>query len=502
MFLQSHSSFRFNPFITIVYCLFLQSQGFCQEGLNDSIQKTSKAILYSVSSGALLSTDDNTPFWLRANQFGMVAPQSPAILLTGSISSDYRDKKWDWGFGVEAFSTLGRTNQINLPEGYVKGKWGVLEVWGGRRKQIVGLVGDSTLTSGSYVESGNTIPIPRIQIGFQEYVPFLKGLFAIKGFLAHGWFDANPIVKNHWLHQKTLYGRFGKENWKIRVYGGLNHNVQWGGKILTPNRWTVGNQNPSDWIDYWYVISSKRIPTFGYVDPTKYDAIDRGNRIGNHLGSVDLGFEWKFKDSKLIFYRQSFYDDGSLFNAANLADGLHGISWKNTKANSHNSILKGVTIEFLNSSNQGGDIFSLDGGPRGRDDYFNHLQFWGWAYGRSTIGTPFINPSTESRINLRTNAFTNNNRVRLIHVGGNGKIRTINYLIKASFSHNLGTYNIPFNPQANQFSTIIDLSKSYQGPKLGKYHGFLKIAADLGQLYPNNIGVYFGVRKNGQFAKR
>jgi hypothetical protein len=140
----------------------------------------------------------------------MVASESPSLVLTSGIYSDFRGKKWDWGFGMEAFGNIGRTNRIDIAEGYVKGRWGRLEIWGGRRKQLVGLVGDSTLTSGLYVESGNTIPIPRIQIGFQDYVPILKGLFAVKGFWAHGWFNANPIVKNHWLHQKTLYGRFGK----------------------------------------------------------------------------------------------------------------------------------------------------------------------------------------------------------------------------------------------------------------------------------------------------
>jgi hypothetical protein len=57
------------------------------------------------------------------------------------------------------------------------------------------------------------------------------------------------------MHQKSFYGRFGKPHWKIRLYGGFNHNVQWRGKYVTQNSTSGLNQNPSDWIDYLHVIT-------------------------------------------------------------------------------------------------------------------------------------------------------------------------------------------------------------------------------------------------------
>lgn len=362
----------------------------------DTLGQTN-GIKYEVSTSVLASTARNTPFWLRANQFGTVPLETPALLAGGKVSRDFAGKKWEWGFGIAPVIQLAEKSRVILPEAYVKARFWKIEIWGGRRKQIVGLIGDSTLTSGSYVESGNSLPIPRVQIGFSDYVSVFNGLLSFKGFFAHGWFDANPVVKNHFLHQKTLYVRLGKPTWPFRVYGGFNHNVQWGGKIVTPNRFSIRDRLPSDWIDYWYVVSGKRIPTFGFVDPTKYDAIDRGNRIGNHLGSLDVGIDISTKHGKLTLYRQNLYDDGSLFYLANIVDGLNGISWVNNAPNHDRFYTNKVTLEYLSTISQGGSEFSLDGGPRGQDNYFNHAQYWGWVYGGQTIGTPFITPSSSTK---------------------------------------------------------------------------------------------------------
>lgn len=468
---------------------------------SDSIIIQRKLLSYSLNSGLLITNSRNTvPYWLRTNQYGIIPNYSPSIILESKIASDFTGRKWDWGFGLETFANLGPSNHFNFSEGYLKGRWGLIEVWGGRRKQTIGLVGDSTLTSGSYVESGNALPIPLIQIGFQDYVPVLHGLFAIKGHYAHGWFDSNPIVRNHYLHQKTLYGRFGKPHWKIILYGGFNHNVQWGGKYVIKNQPYGRNQNPSDWIDYFYVITGKYTASLKFVDPTKYDVIDHGNRIGNHLGSVDVGAEFNTNKWKVIAYRQSIYDDGSLFKKTNLADGLHGISIKARGDNYTLFGIKGVTVEFLNTTSQGGALFTA--ASLGRDNYFNHAQFYGWVYGGNTVGTPFLSPSKFSSTSLPNRGFTNNNRVRLFHLSFNGRAYGARYLLKASYSNNLGTYDNPFPHGTNQFSLLADLSGKLPWKAIEEFDGFAKVGVDLGKLYPNATGIYFGIRKNGVLKMR
>lgn len=222
----------------------------------DTLGQTN-GIKYEVSTSVLASTARNTPFWLRANQFGTVPLETPALLAGGKVSRDFAGKKWEWGFGIAPVIQLAEKSRVILPEAYVKARFWKIEIWGGRRKQIVGLIGDSTLTSGSYVESGNSLPIPRVQIGFSDYVSVFNGLLSFKGFFAHGWFDANPVVKNHFLHQKTLYVRLGKPTWPFRVYGGFNHNVQWGGKSLLPTGFRLGTVFPAtgSTTGMWLVVS-------------------------------------------------------------------------------------------------------------------------------------------------------------------------------------------------------------------------------------------------------
>ena len=473
-----------------------------QQGVSepDTLDQTS-GLSYQVSASILTSTARNTPFWLRTNQFGTVPSESPALLLGGKLSRDFTAKKWGWGFGVAPIVQVAEQSRVILPEAFVRAKFWKIELWGGRRRQIIGLVGDSTLTSGSYVESGNALPFPRVQIGLSDYVSVFNGAFSFKGFFAHGWFDANPVVKNHFLHQKTLYARLGKPNWPFRLYGGFNHNVQWGGKIVTPNKYTVRDRLPSDWIDYWYVISGKRIPTFGFVDPDKYDAIDRGNRIGNHLGSLDLGIDISTRKGKFMLYRQNVYDDGSLFYLANIVDGLNGISWTGNASAHDGFYTNKVMLEYLSTVSQGGSVFSLEGGPRGQDNYFNHAQYWGWIYGGRTVGTPFITPSASTREALQSPDdilnYSNNTRVRMWHLGLAGGYKSLTYLLKLSYSDNLGVYARPFPQPTNQFSSFLEIAYPMRLRSVEGLRGNLRIGSDWGQLYDNSVGVQVSLIKSG-----
>ncbi|MCF2501517.1 capsule assembly Wzi family protein [Dyadobacter chenhuakuii] len=465
-----------------------------------SVDSTRKNIQYSLRGGVTAATATPTPFWLRSNQFGVVPKKNPNVFLSGSIMSDYTKKNWDWGYGIETWINLGSSSSVIVPQAYIKAKYKRFEILGGRQKQIIGIVGDSSLTSGSYIQSGNSIPIPMIQIGFTNYVPLLKGLVAFKGFINHGWFDANAVVRNHYSHQKAFYLRLGKDKWPVAISGGFNHNVQWGGTVITSNRWTVGKKNPQDWIDYWYVFTGKSIPTFGYVDPTKYDLIDRGNRVGNHLGSIDVALEIRSADWNLMFYRQSFYDDGSLYQKANIRDGLNGVTLKLRKPSSSKIYLRSLLFEYLYTVSQGGNSFDLDGGPRGRDNYFNHTQFEGWVYQENTIGTPFITPKIATRQDLPQPSvyfFSNNNRVKVFHAGIAGQVNQVSVVAKVSYSKNLGIYDRPFPEGINQTSAMLDLNFPLRLGTMRNLNGKIVLASDIGKLYKNSTGVSVSVIKRG-----
>ena len=56
-------------------------------------------------------------------------------------------------------------------------------------------------------------------------------------------------------------------------------------------------------------------------DTATYGLNDGWNRLGNHLGTVDLGMEVELAMGKLFMYRQSIYEDGSLYYGNNITTG-------------------------------------------------------------------------------------------------------------------------------------------------------------------------------------
>ncbi|MFY7910742.1 MAG: hypothetical protein ACOVO2_14345, partial [Emticicia sp.] len=159
-------------------------------------QSLTSNIKYQLETGTYLSSSGTTPFWLRSNQYGIVPLESQFATFRGSAHKEYDStrninqklKKIGVGYGAWAVANVGKVNQLLLPEAYIKARYGVFEFYGGRRREIVGLV-DTTLTSGSYIWSGNALPLPKLQISIPNYVSIIgKGLISIKGAYAHGWF--------------------------------------------------------------------------------------------------------------------------------------------------------------------------------------------------------------------------------------------------------------------------------------------------------------------------
>ncbi|WP_370724689.1 capsule assembly Wzi family protein [Fibrella aquatica] len=474
--------------------------------------QTDRTSQYHLETGALLSTDQ-TPFWLRANQYGIVPLKGPAVRLQGGIRSDYRltdstgnRPKLDWGYALDAVANVGVTNQVILPEAHIKGRLGAFELYVGRKREIIGLV-DTLLTSGAYAWSGNALPVPKIQIGLYQYtpIPFTKGTISILGAYAHGWFEnGDRIVKGSYLHQKYLYGRIGKPTWPFRLYGGFNHNVIWGGQAapgVLSDLIAVNGKLPSA-IQYYLPMVLGSRGQGDRNDPNVTSLED--NRIGNHLGSVDLGADVNLSGGwNLYGYRQFLYDDGSLFYGTNLTDGLNGLRLKNRRRHAGESFfLQQITVEYLYTKSQGGDDFVIDDPElRGRDNYFNHSQFVdGWTYVGRTIGSPFLTPSTEARPSLPADRGIVNSRVSAFNLGASALFSsTIQIITRLSFSQNLGTYPVPYPTMPSQFSGLITAAvpiKAFGGSVLSS-----SLGVDSGGLLPNSIGVYVGLRKTGLLSR-
>lgn len=468
-----------NPKIILIFILIaiantkLSAQNF--------LIKTNKEIFLGFTG----STSGVNPFWLRTNEYGTVPLKSNYTTFGGKIFYDYDStytiakklRKLNWGYGIDAIANLGNEKKIYLPEAYAKIRFGAFELYLGKRKEISGIV-DSTLSSGSFSLSGNAMPIPKLQLSLPNYVRIdRRGLISLKGGYAHGYFDNDrQYTKNVKLHQKWLYFKLGKPDWKINLTAGFNHQVMWGGQSPF---YSNNGQLPDGIKNYKYVVLGTR----GAISDTKTGNFDE-NRVGNHLGSIDVGASLNTDIGLFNIYRQSFYEDGSLFYLLNITDGLNGVSLK-----SNNKLIEKVCFEYLNTTNQGGNQFIIDNQYlRGGDNYYINSQYLdGYSNKNKIMGTPFIQIRSLNWGNNKANSdfYIDNTRVRVFHLGINGSVKKFTYIFKSSFSKNFGMYTEKTN--LNQFSFFNNLNYHFLNTKFGNSIS-LNTSFDIGQLYPNSFG--------------
>lgn len=468
-----------------------------------------KSIHSSVEAIGGYISPDHIPFWLRSNQFGSIPLDNASISFIGKSQKDYDKNKagiFDWGVSVEGRLNIGNKSSFTLIEGYGKLRLGIFELRAGRAKEIIGLC-DTSLSSGAFAVSGNALGIPKVQLGIPEFysLPFFDKMFAFKGTFAHGWVGETPVrMLDHtivnlktYLHQKTFYGRFGKPSWKWKLYGGFNHQVYWGSE----SQYYGDNYTLSDLQCYYYVVTGKAYGTDAFPS----------SKIGNQLGSIDLGFDYNFSNARLYVYHQFFYDIGALYHMANLRDGLSGISLTNTRLDKPGIFTwKKILLEFMYSKNQAGEFWSPVT-PSGDENYYNNDQYTeGWSYQGIGSGTPFISTSAATREGLPSHPrdYFISNRVIAFHLGFEGSIKNWNFVLKESFSLNYGTYGTSVEghsiglvhyppvygifPETKQFSSYFETNKSFANHASIGFTG----AFDVGNLYYNSVGLQIKFSKS------
>ncbi|WP_342086963.1 capsule assembly Wzi family protein [Dyadobacter sp. OTU695] len=461
----------------------------------------------SVEAGAYLSSNGETPFWLRTNQFGAVPDRATAGVLQATARKNYtfydslagRPRKFDWSAGVSPVGVYNKENKFEfvLPEAHASVRYRRVELWVGRRREVMGL-GDTTMSSGFYSVSGNSLPVPKVQIGTVGFSPlkFTGNFVAVHAGFAHGWFNTD-YIQGVRLHQKFVYLRLGKH--KSKFYVGLNHNVMWAGHSeylkLHPEL-AVNGELPSSWSIYPNVVlafTSKK-----WFEKNGYGAFD-SYRVGNHLGSYDIAFETKVHDYRLFVYHQHPFEDVSSMLFKNIPDGLYGINLKLLTGSGGNGLaLTNLTLEFLSTKDQSGSEFYIPGSKyQGADNYFNHTQYSeGWSYQGRTVGTPFMIPGKDmDQSKLVNYRFFPNNRVNVFYLGAQGKTgRSLTLTLKLSYSKNFGTPGADFDPPRAQFSSVLGAQYAVPGLKNTSIIG--RVATDQGEIFRKRTGGYIGFRKD------
>ncbi len=469
-------------------------------------QSVSPKPRFEVEAGTFLSTSETNPFWIRSNQYGEVPLESQVFTVRGQVKKEYEARnpatkkqgRFSYGYGIRAVVNAGTINQLLLSELYGKVRYGAVEFSAGRRREIIGLV-DSTLSAGSYIWSGNALPVPKIEVSMPTFTPILKsGLISIKGNFAHGWLGNSDSVNNYYLHQKSFYVRLGKPDWRFRVYGGFNHQVQWGGDVLYPR---VDNgvritKFGTDWESFVYTVLAKSLYTLDtLVIQNNQASAEGGNRVGNHIGTLDLALEYETDRYKWFLYRQSIYEAGALFYLNNISDGLHGLSFSRKQAT--HGILK-IVVEYLQTTNQGGAYLSNRSTIpqlRGAEDYMNNGRYIdGWVYQGQTIGTPFIMPlryttGLPQNLNPNPNRLVNN-RVQAFTLGVQSRVKQVDLLTRLTFSKNIGNYLLPpFS--INQLSAQQQVSFPFK-----QYIFTTTLAFDNAGVLKQNMGLSFLAKRS------
>lgn len=462
------------------------------------------------------------PFWLRSNQYGSIPVEgaSASFLLRiaksynpqkNTIASNYRPAKWDWGYAFEERVNVGSSTSIQLIEANVKVRWAVLEAKLGRSKDVMGLNGDTLLSSGNFAVSGNSLGVPVLDFRFVDYyrIPMLGGLFSFKGNFANGYMDKMEVGKgefripykdnrlNTFYHQKSLYGRLGKPSWRVNVFAGFNHQAQFG-----EEKKVYGELFDLSTIKtLWYVASGKAYGKRGI--PT--------SKIGNHQGSIDFGGTYDFSTIQLMLYRQSFYDVGALSKLANIKDGLNGVTLRNKKFN-HSTRKwdwKAILVEFFYSKDQAGYPWSKPTKSGDENYYNNNYYIEGWSYKGMGMGTPLIvtaRSAKKGQANYPYDFFVSN-RVAAGHLGFSGKGMGWLFHSKWTLAKHYGTFktskyggslgSIQHKPYKDQFVPVTQFSGYIQAERLWKnntYVGFTA-AGDIGKLFDNSVAVQLSIRK-------
>lgn len=482
-------------FIGILIFYLLNSIVYAQ----DNLTKSWNAELSSISG---FSSNKTVPFWLRSNQYGAIPSEGISTALEGKFHKAYTNDSiiWDldWAVGSELRGNLARRSNIQIMASFAKLKYGAFELTVGRTREASGLV-DSTLSSGSFSLSGNALGVPKIELGIPEYfpIPFTKKLISIKGNLSHGWMGKEPIRFGRnagksfptYFHHLSFYGKLGKAHWRWNLQGAVNHDVLWGSE-----RSIYDDSFDLNFFQaFRYVLTGEN---YGKLTMSK---------VGNHLGSLDLSFQYKFKDFSLRAYRQFFYDKGALGYLENISDGLSGLVYEDKQGNK-------VLLEYFNSTNQAARLGAKKT-PSGPEFYYNHGVYAnGFSYNGLGLGTPLIIPAKDARegqVNDPQNYFISN-KVKALHLGGVWDFNWANLLTKITYAKHYGEYrtNGPdkqwhggqwdyflfeygvFQP-VDQFSAFLSLDKSVKNG----YRYTITVAGDYGKMLNNSAAIYMGITK-------
>ena len=469
---------------------------------------------YFAESNLMLGGGDFAPFWFVSNRHGTVSKLPQDFSLRMAFFKDFKKQneqptflfgyQWDYAFGLDLIGAFnGKINSLH--QAYAKVSYGPFVAALGNFEVIYGNQ-DFALSSGGFGWSGNSRPLPRLDIGIAEFteVPFTKGWLELKGVFSNGFMADKRYVLNQTeparrikydeegeildqtggftyntlLHHKNVYLRVGGKS-AVNYTVGVEHYVIWAGKN------SGGIHLPVNLREYLNVVGA-----FMPADRENMIFHEADNRYGEHLGQVNNRLDVKLRNYTVSAYHQYFIDDAS-FRHGLISDGLYGLLVRSNQKQP----VTGVLFEFLKTTDQ--NIVKSEKNIHGASNYYNNSVYTsGWTYFGQTIGTPLI---SSQFYNQDRSLKLPNNSVKAYHFGIDGYItNNITYRTLLTYSE---YFKRPSRTQIaylkNNFSFLTEASA-----KIKRWEGVevkAAIGGDFGDVYGNNFGVMLGIRKSGVF---
>lgn len=507
------------------------------------------SITYHTSLYFLTANNSFQPHWQVSNRYGIFddLKQSEFVGLFGLGYKKYFGTKFKAETEVE-FNLKSELSNSYFQQLYFNLFYGALQLKIGKEAYTIGQYSDD-LSSGSLFLSNNSIPLPRIGMGFYDYtpMPFIGKFIEFKGALNFGILndDRGSLgnVENPWFHEKFFYLK--SRTLPVNVHAGINHNAIFGGTTSDGRK-----------------IESDLLSTFFARGSSKVGGGEENNVAGAHFGLYDVGLSWKIKQVNFQTYFQKPFSDGSGMRL-NSEDKVIGILLTNAKK----SFFHSINYEYINTTHQSGagipdpvingrgikpsnledlDQFMLENfdtitigitknmlvsymeknlnyGNKytGRDDHYNnYLYTGGLAYKGRAIGNSLF--TTKNRVVAMDVDFDGtydrvfvNNRIVAHHLAFEGYLsRNIYYRTKLTYTENYGSYAgankgrynwaskenpeyydaYYFKDGLKQAYTFLELNYTPFKNKGAKFTS--SIAYDFGEMY-QNVGVLFGFHFNG-----
>ncbi len=480
--------------LSLVFSLFVLSSG---------LKAQDNQTRYHLTAYGSIANHNETPFWMVSNQWGVVPLKSGNGYGRAGVFHNQRfSNGFSWGGEVDLVLAAPRDKKVYIQQLYLQAQYKSVRLSIGSAERNASLI-NNRLSSGDMVHSTNARPIPEVNISIPQFlsIPFtqdwlqFKGDFAVGRSFDSGYLKDYTSPGTHYIedvlwHHKSIYLKVGNTASAVPLTFslGVQHWAQWGGTSTNTN--LEKPKQPQSLKDLARIVLGKQ----GGDDSSLSSQI---NALGNHYGSFDFMLSFVQDNYALNAYHLHFFEDASGMEFANKTDGLWGIE-ANFKSFPY---VRNILFEYMTTMNQSGTMHFLDfdrdkypgGRGGGGDNYYNNGEYTtGTSYFNRGLGSPLI-PSpeyTDSRLGFPRN------RAKAWHVAAEGTLsERVGYRLRFSVMNHFGSMSRPLLAMQSGTSTMLDVS--YNHPALKGWSFVGGLAFDTGDVFRDQVGFSFSIRKEG-----